>query len=299
LQYKNKRNLYKILFITILLGFIISLVGCNWLSLGLLNIFDPQAQIRINYNTSLPTSITNIDLENETAQIIEFEEGEGTINLEIFCINQVEFKLTGFSYEYSVVEYNKSQKFSSTKIPSLSRISNVLFYIEPSDSPGSPGPKTTISIPLLFIDVVDYFIMNPLVTEVLCDLKIIGTDGSGHDQIITVGSNIPVISYGVDFYDPVAIIDTIPSPPSGNAPLTVVFDASQSYDIGRGISTYLWGYGDNTSGSGILNNHTYSNVGQYIVTLTVTDYYGNEGYDTVIVTVEEPEEGEEAGVCGG
>ena len=130
-------------------------------------------------------------------------------------------------------------------------------------------------------------------------LKIIGIDGSGHDQIISVGSNIPVIPYGVDIYDPVAIIDTTPSPPSGNVPLTVVFDASQSYDIGRGISTYLWNYGDNTSGSEILTTHIYSNIGQYIVTLTVTDYYGYEGYDTVIVTVAEPEVGEEAEVCGG
>jgi len=58
LQYKNKKNLYKIVFITILLGFIISLVGCNWLAFGLLNIFDPQAQIRLSY--------TKIDLTEGT-----------------------------------------------------------------------------------------------------------------------------------------------------------------------------------------------------------------------------------------
>ena len=296
MQYKNKKNLYKIIFISILLGFIISLVGCNWLSFGLLNILDPEAQIRVNYNTEDP--IVFIFNEESTTVIVPSgdEGGWPKINIELFCLNQVEFTITGFSYEYSVVEYSASQKFSSTKIPSLSRISGATFYIEPSDSPGSPGPKSEISIPLLFVDVVDYFLIHPLVTEVLCNLKIIGTDGSGHDQIITVGSNIPVIDYGVDFYDPVAIIETTPYPPNGNVPFTVVFDASQSYDVGRGISTYLWGYGDNTSGSGILSTHTYSNTGQYTVTLTVTDYYGNEGYDTVIVTVEEPEEGEE---CGG
>jgi len=54
LQYKNKKNLYKIVFITILLGFIISLVGCNWLSLGLLNIFDPQVQFEP------PTAVINV-----------------------------------------------------------------------------------------------------------------------------------------------------------------------------------------------------------------------------------------------
>ena len=297
MQYK--KNLYKILFLVILLGFIISLAGCNWLSLGLLNVFDPQAQIRINFNVENPI-IFIFDEETTTAIVPPTDEGGWPkVNIEAFSLNQVEFTITGFSYEYSVVEYNASQKFSSTKIPSLSRISGATFYIEPSDSPGSPGPKSEISTPLLFVDVFDYFILNPFVTEVLCNLKMIGTDGSGHDQIITVGSNIPVIDYGIDFYDPVAIIDTTPSPPSGNAPLYVVFDASQSYDVGRGISSYSWDYGDNTSGSEILTNHTYSNVGQYIVTLTVTDYYGYEGYDTVIVTVAEPEVGEEAEVCGG
>ena len=54
MQYKNKKNLYKILFLTILLGFTISLAGCSWLSWGLLNVFDPQAQIRINFNVEDP-----------------------------------------------------------------------------------------------------------------------------------------------------------------------------------------------------------------------------------------------------
>jgi len=54
LQYKNKKNLYKVVFITILLGFIISLVGCNWLAFGILNIFDPQA------GTTKITSLTKM-----------------------------------------------------------------------------------------------------------------------------------------------------------------------------------------------------------------------------------------------
>ena len=294
MQYK--KSLYKIVFITILLGFIISLVGCNWLSFGLLNIFDPQAQIRVNYNTIMPT-IVMFDEESETTTVIFYpEEDTPKINLEIFCLNGVEFTITGFSYEYSVFKYDGSQYSSPVKIPELSRIVESTFYVEPSTETGIPGPKTTIEMPLIFIDVIDYFIVNPLITEIICDLKIIGVDGAGHDQIISVGSNIPVIQYGIDFYSPYAVINTTPDPPSGSAPLKVIFDASLSYDIGRGIASYSWDFGDNTSGTGILNTKTYSNAGTYIVILTVTDYYGNEGYDTVTITVEEPEEGEG---CGG
>ena len=45
MQYKNKKNLYKIVFITILLGFIISFAGCGWFPNGIIGIFDPQSEV--------------------------------------------------------------------------------------------------------------------------------------------------------------------------------------------------------------------------------------------------------------
>ncbi|GAH48808.1 unnamed protein product, partial [marine sediment metagenome] len=132
MQYKNKKNLYKIVFIAILLGFIISLVGCNWLSLGLLNIFDPQAQIRVNY--------TGMNLE------------EGTISLEVFSLNEVEFIGSGFEYEY----YE-----GSTKISQLSKTVGATFYV-------APGLTTTINLLLYYQEVQDYMFSNPLVTEMTC-----------------------------------------------------------------------------------------------------------------------------------
>ena len=102
MQDKHKKNLYKILFIAILLSFTISLVGCSWFSFGIFNIFDPQAQIRVNY--------TDINLETEPF----------TINLEIYSINEVEFIGTGFEYEYYV---------GTTKINSLTKICFRLFSI--------------------------------------------------------------------------------------------------------------------------------------------------------------------------
>jgi len=276
LQYKNKKNLYKIVFITILLGFIISLAGCNWLSLGLLNIFDPQAQIRVDFNPE----------EGGSAE-------EGCFNIAVYCLNEVEFFIEGFAYNYHGYKYNSGE----IDIPDLSRTIEVSFYVSPSTSPGSPGDKTIIkNIPLYYQDVSNYLTENPLITQITSDINLFGKDGAGHNLTIKVASDLVILDPGVDYTSPNADIDVSPGT-TGTAPFTVVFDASGSYDNEPGdalirIASYSWDFGDNTSGTGVLTTHTFSNPGIYIVILTVTDYYGNEGYDTVTITVEEPEEGE-------
>ena len=258
MQYKNKKNLYKILFITILLGFIILLVGCNWFALGLLNIFDPQAQIRVNY--------TEIDLT------------EGVITLEIYSINKVEFIGEGFSYDYYV---------ATTKIPEFSKTVGATFYVAPSTSPGTPGPITTIdNLPLYFQEVQDYLTSNPLITEITCTINLIGTDGAGHNITKPVTFDLPVLQPGIDVTPPTAVISVSPSTATGAAPFTVVFDASGSVDEDSGIASYSWDFGDGTSATGVTPAaHTYTTAGIYIVKLTVTDYYGNAGVDTATITV--------------
>lgn len=257
MQYKNKKNLYKIVFITILLGFIISLVGCNWLSFGLLNIFDPQAQMRLNY--------TEVDLE------------EGSISLEIYSLNEVEFIGSGFEYEY----YN-----GSTKINSLDKMVGVTFYVEPSTSPGTPGPITKIdNMPLYFQEVLDYLTLNPLVTELTCNISMVGVDGAGHNISKTVTVDLPALQPGIDFEPPEAVITATPGT-SGTEPFTVIFDAYDSTD-NRGIASYAWDFGDGTTATGVMPAaHTYTN-GEYIVKLTVTDYFGNVGIALATITVGE------------
>ena len=257
MQYKNKKNLYKIVFITILLGFIISLAGCNWLSLGILNIFDPQAQIRLSY--------TEVDLEN------------GSISLEIYSLNEVEFIGSGFEYEY----YN-----GSTKINSLDKMVGVTFYVAPSTSPGTPGPITTIdNMPLYFQEVLDYLTLNPLVTELTCNITMVGTDGAGHSISETVTIDLPALQPGVDFVPPEAVINVTPGT-AGTEPFTVIFDAYDSTD-NRGIASYAWDFGDGTTATGVMPAaHTYTN-GSYIVKLTVTDYFGNVGVALETITVGE------------
>ena len=258
MQYKNKKNLYKIVFITILLGFIISLVGCNWLSFGLLNIFDPQAQIRLSY--------TDIDLN------------EGTIDLEVYSLNEVEFIGTGFEYEYYV---------GTTKITSLTKMVGITFYVAPSTSPGTPGDITTITdLPLFYQEAQDYMTSNPLLTEMTCTISLIGTDGAGHNISKSVTVDLPALQPGIDFEPPVAVITVTPGT-TGTAPFIVVFDAYDSTDD-RGIASYAWDFGDGTTGTGVMPAaHTYTSCGSYVVKLTVTDHWGNKGYATVIINVGE------------
>jgi PKD repeat protein len=259
LQDKPKKNLYKILFIVILLSFTIILVGCNWLSFGLLNIIDPQAQVRVNY--------TGMDLE------------VGTIALEVYSLNEVEFIGSGFSYKY----YS-----NNVLISDLSKTVGATFYVAPSTSPGTPGPTTTIDLLLYYKEVQDYIKLNPLITEMTCTISLIGTDGAGHSITKSVTFDLPALQPGIDFEPPVAVINVTPGT-TGTIPFKVVFDASGSTDD-RGIASYAWDFGDGTTGTGVIPAaHTYTSCGIYVVKLTVTDYWGNKGYATVIINVGETE----------
>jgi PKD repeat protein len=253
LQYKNKKNLYKIVFITILLGFIISLAGCGWLSLGLLNVFDPQAQIRL--------SELNIN-------------DDGTVDMKIFTINQVEFIVSGFEFDY----YN-----GDSKLTSLDRTIGAYYYVAPSSLPGEAGAETEITDLCLYSSaVLDYIKTNLAYNVVTCDFYIVGSDGAGHDLKIKVAEGLSAL--GVDNTSPTANITVAPDT-TGVVPFTVTFDASGSTD-NRDIASYNWDFGDGTSATGVTPAaHTYTATGTYIVRLTVIDYFGNEGIYTETITV--------------
>ena len=67
---------------------------------------------------------------------------------------------------------------------------------------------------------------------------------------------------------PVASFTATPS--SGQAPLTVQFNAGSSSDP-DGIGSYSWNYGDGSSGSGAISSHMYTSPGSYTAILTVID----------------------------
>lgn len=75
----------------------------------------------------------------------------------------------------------------------------------------------------------------------------------------------------------------IATPPIGAETDTITFDASASSDDGW-IVSYEWNFGDGTTGTDKVVQHTYNVAGTYVVTLTVTDNEG--GTDAAQYTLE-------------
>ncbi|MDA7746491.1 PKD domain-containing protein [Psychromonas sp.] len=95
--------------------------------------------------------------------------------------------------------------------------------------------------------------------------------------------NITARSPEVDL-PPIAIFTKDVS--SGEVPLNVNFDATNSSDDNN-IDSYSWDFGDGSAtDSGLTVSHTYNEVGVYTATLTVTDDAGQSTDTTTQITVE-------------
>ena len=268
MQYKNRKNLYKIVFISILLGFIISLVGCNWLSFGLLNIFDPKVNLQIK-------------------DVIIGEDG--IANITVFSLNEVASNITEFQLEY----YNGDVKLSDY----YDRTVNIgSYYVAPSSSPGTPGAETTFNVILYSDEILKYVRDNYAYGAVTCDLYIIGEDLAGHKINRKIPGKLPAL--GIDNTPPTAKI-TITPPEGGDCPLTVFFDGSGSTDgDGIGIAKYEW-YLPQVSSSIMSTEMSFSKElacslitdSDEVITvnLTVTDYHGYEDSASESVTITKPE----------
>lgn len=85
-------------------------------------------------------------------------------------------------------------------------------------------------------------------------------------------------------FPPVASFTATPA--SGNAPLTVLFDAAASSDADGSITGYSWNFGDGSvSGTGVAPSHLYTTAGAFTVTLTVADDAGGTASSTRQVVV--------------
>ena len=72
---------------------------------------------------------------------------------------------------------------------------------------------------------------------------------------------------------------------SGNVPLSVAFDASDSVDADGTIVGYAWDFGNSTTGSGLTASTTYTSGGVFTVILMVTDNLGATDTDSITITV--------------
>jgi PKD repeat protein len=90
----------------------------------------------------------------------------------------------------------------------------------------------------------------------------------------------------------------VPGPPANQAPaasftsdardLVASFDGAGSSDPDGTVVSYAWRFGDGTTDTGRVAQHTYAAGGTYAVTLTVTDDQGASGSLTRTVTVTAP-----------
>ena len=86
--------------------------------------------------------------------------------------------------------------------------------------------------------------------------------------------------------------ETFPPIATANGPYTgltyqnISFDGSSSYDIDGTITSYIWDFGDGTTGNGINPIHIYNTSGLYNITLTVTDNDGLTTSDKTTATIE-------------
>ena len=91
----------------------------------------------------------------------------------------------------------------------------------------------------------------------------VGTSANPEDYALnaqTVINALPTANAGVDFN---AVVNK-----------TVIFDGSRSYDPDGQIKSFVWDFGDGSSGWGIAPTHIYTASGTYIATLTGTDDNG-------------------------
>jgi PKD repeat protein len=93
-------------------------------------------------------------------------------------------------------------------------------------------------------------------------------------------------NFGNATLPPVAVLSATPT--GGNIPLTVSFDGSASYDPDGSVAAYSWNFGDGTSGAGPSCSHTYSQLGSFTATLTVTDNAGAQSSSSVMIIAVDP-----------
>ncbi len=68
--------------------------------------------------------------------------------------------------------------------------------------------------------------------------------------------------------------------------VSINFNASASSDSDGTIVSFLWTFGDGSTGSGVTTSHTYASAGTYLVRLTATDNGGATASSNATVTIQ-------------
>jgi len=121
-------------------------------------------------------------------------------------------------------------------------------------------------------------------------------DSSGNIYVADTGNHrIQELDSDGQFIDYIPTLNQSPIADAGSDQTaivgeTVTFDGSGSSDPDGSIVSYDWDFGDSVTETGGITTHSYSSGGTYEVTLMVTDDDEATDTDTMIVTVQTPEE---------
>lgn len=112
------------------------------------------------------------------------------------------------------------------------------------------------------------------------DLGNYGEDDYFGHGLVNAGAAIFAASNPIVNVPPV--VDAVSTSTYGTVPHTVEFDGKNSYDLDGQIVSYVWDYGDLTTGTGMTTSHTYVDDGDFSATLTVTDDRGDSSISSPI-----------------
>jgi PKD repeat protein len=135
--------------------------------------------------------------------------------------------------------------------------------------PGGPPPNVSVTV------TTPFKVITPIIGDFLGSSVIL--TGVAQAQCLVV----PQVTFP-SLPAPIAAFS--PSTTSGDAPLTVSFDATASSSPGATIASYSWSFG----ASGVNVTHVFNSPGTYVVTLTVTDSRGQTDTDQATITVNSP-----------
>lgn len=120
------------------------------------------------------------------------------------------------------------------------------------------------------------------------------TSAGVYQLILTVTDNLGATgtfsrTIVVNSYNSVPTASFTATPTSGSAPLNVAVNGNGSTDSDGTISSYSWDWGDSSPDTtGVSTAHQYTNPGNYMITLTVTDNEGATDTETANITVSAP-----------
>lgn len=151
---------------------------------------------------------------------------------------------------------NQWTKYSSQESAPINLIAGQMYYIEALVKQGHGGDNLSVGW-----ELPDGTLDRPI-----------------SNSYLSLPSTIPPY-----VQNPVSQFSMTPS--GGVSPLQVSFDAGSSYDPNGDPITYAWNYGNGQTGTNAQTSQTYTAVGSYTVSLTVTDNQGNSHQSSQILVV--------------